>query len=462
MTKFAEIQNREKGLKQNLEAKQLSMIALGGAIGTGLFLGSKFAIGFAGPSVVISYAIAGLLALTLMAALSEMTVHHSTSGSFGVYAEHYLSPIWGFIVRYMYWLCMVLVVGTEVIALGEYMKMWFPTVPAIVWMIGFSVLLIAINAGNVKNFGTLEYWFSAIKVFAIIAFILVAAYIIFFNRNEEQGFQNWGNEGGFMPGGIWGTWVAVIVAVFSYFSIEMIAVAAGEAKEPQKAVKKAFKTTIARLIIFYILTLALIVTLSPTSKIIAPETSSPFVTVLQQLGIPLAGSIFNLVLITAALSAMNSQLYISTRMIFSLARSGDAPKRLGNLNSYGAPVNALLLSSIGIAVAVLVHQLTGGDAYTTMIGIAMFGAMLAWVVIFITHAVFRARLAAAGEQPAYRIPGSRIGAMLGLVLMLAVMVTTLFTPEFFWTLPVGLTSTAICAVAFLLTKRRRAASSENN
>lgn len=453
---FSDIQTREIGLQKTLSAGQLGMIALGGAIGTGLFLGSKFAIGFAGPSVVLSYLIGGAIALMLMGVLAEMTVKHPTSGSFGAYAEHYLGPVWGFVTRYMYWFCIVLAVGTEVTAVGVYMEMWFPGVPPWIWVVLFSAALILVNAMNVKSFGTLEYWFSAIKVFAILAFIIVAAWLVFFSGTKEYGVQNWSADGGFMPNGLTGMWFAVIVSIFSYLSIEMIAVAAGEAKEPEKAVRKAFKSTIFRLVIFYFLTLTLVVSIAPMSAIL--EGDSPFVTVMQVVGIPFADSILNFVVIIAALSAMNSQLYISTRMMFSLARAGEAPRVLGKVRANGTPLNALLLSTGGIAIATIIYVLIPGEAFTTMFAISMFGAMFTWFIIFVTHIAFRRRLAATGEKLSYRIPGSRVGAVLGAILMFAVAVTTAFTEEFRLTLPFGAVSLALTFLAYYLLKRRRGSS----
>jgi L-asparagine transporter-like permease len=221
MSDFKNIQQRESGLKRELGPKQMSMIALGGAIGTGLFLGSKFAIGFAGPSVIISYAIGGLIALLLMGALAEMTVAHATSGSFGAYAEFYVGPLIGFLVRYLYWSCIVLAVGTEVTAIGEYMQFWFADVPSWMWIVLFSGVLIGVNMFNVKAFGTMEYWFSTIKVFAIVAFIVMAAYVVFGSGNPEYGFHNYTAGGGFFPNGLSGMWFAVIVSIFSYLRIEM-------------------------------------------------------------------------------------------------------------------------------------------------------------------------------------------------------------------------------------------------
>lgn len=453
--KFEDIQTREIGLQKSLTARQLSMIALGGAIGTGLFMGSKFAIGFAGPSVIDSYLIGGAVALMLMGVLAEMTVKHATSGSFGAYAEHYIGPLAGFLVRYMYWLCIVLAVGTEVTAVGEYMRLWFPGVPGWIWVVLFSGALIGVNAMNVKSFGTLEYWFSAIKVFAILAFIVVAAGLVFFSGNPDYGLHNWTAGAGFMPNGFSGMWFAVIVAIFSYLSIEMIAVAAGEAKDPQTAVKKAFKATIFRLVVFYFLTLSLIVAIAPVGEIL--EGGSPFVTVMQVVGIPFADSILNFVVIVAALSAMNSQLYISTRMMFSLSRAGDAPAVLGRVAPNGTPLNALILSTVGIAVATIIFVIVPGDAFTIMMAISMFGAMFTWFMIFATHVAFRRRLAQTGEDVPYRVPGSRVGAVLGALMMLALMISTAFTDAFWATLPFGIPVLLLTVGAFYLLRAKKRA-----
>jgi len=336
MSNFDEIQTRESGLHKQLTAKQIGMIAIGGAIGTGLFMGSKFAISFAGPAVIISYAIGGLIAFAVMACLAEMTVQHPTSGSFGAYAEYYVHPLVGFLIRYSYWACIVLAVGTEITAVADYMLLWFPNVKAWVWISFFSATLLIVNAYSVKAFGFIEYWFSTIKIFAIIMFILLAIGILTQNIDASSHItENLVGHGGFAPNGFSGIWIGVIISIFSYLSIEMIAVAAGEAKDPEKAVKFAFKSTALRLVLFYLLSLSLIVTLVPWTELIGANASSPFVTVMQIVGIPYADSVLNFIVIVAALSAMNSMLYISTRILFSLSRAGDAPKIFGKVGKNG-------------------------------------------------------------------------------------------------------------------------------
>lgn len=450
-TTFATITEREKGLQQALSSAQLSMIAIGGAIGTGLFLGSAFAIGFAGPSVLISYAIGALIALLLMGALAEMTVAHPTSGSFGAYAEHYISPLAGFLVRYSYWSAVVFAVGTEVTAIAVYMRLWYPHVPGVVWILTFSAALIAINAANVRVFGSVEYAFSLFKILAIAAFIVLGGYVLLTAPARSGiGIGNYTSHGGFFPHGISGTWIAVIVAIFSYFSIEMVAVAAGEARDPQRAITRAFRLTIIRLVFIYLLSLAVMLAIVPWDK--AGAATSPFVRVADATGIPYAAGILNLVVLIAALSAMNSQIYITTRMMFSLSRAGFAPRRFGALNARGVPLAALLLSTIGIALAAIVYVLFPATAFTLMMSISMFGALFTWLMIFVTH--LRFRRANAGTNLAFRMPGYPWTTLAGIALLTAVLFTTPFTAAFRMTLVYGLPFLALLTTVYITRHRQ--------
>ena len=452
---FSAIVQRESGLHRTLSAAKLTMIAIGGAIGTGLFLGSGFAIGTAGPSVLVSYAIGALIALLLMGCLAEMTVAHPTTGSFGGYAEHYVGPLAGFMVRYAYWTCIVLAVGTEVTAVALYMKFWFPAVPGSVWILAFSTLLITVNAFSVSTFGTVEYWFSLVKISAIVAFIVLASYIVFQTIGVQStdaagsvGFRNYTAFGGFLPHGIGGMWVAVIMAIFSYLSIEMIAVAAGEAAQPEVAIVRAFRSTVIRLVLFYILTLALMLAVLPWTQ--AGSARSPFVMVIERLHLPAAVGVMNFVILVAALSAMNSQLYITTRMMFSLARAGQAPRALGMLTARGIPFNALLLSTSGIAVATVLSVVAPGSAFLMMVGISMFGAMFTWMMIFVTHYFFRRTRLRDGSAPAsFSMWGFPATPLLGAALMAALLLTTAFTDAFRMTLVFGLPYLALLAVIYV-------------
>ena len=452
---FERISAREQGLKRGLTSGQMSMIAIGGAIGTGLFLGSKFAIGFAGPSVIISYIIGGFITLLLMGCLAEMTVAHSTSGSFGAFAEHYIGPLAGFMVRYAYWSATVLAVGTEVTAVAQYMKYWFPGVPGWQWVALFSGALVLVNALSVKAFGTIEYWFSTIKISAIVAFIILGAYVVW--GGPEYGINHYTAHGGFMPNGWWGTWIAVIVSIFSYLSVEMIAVAAGEAEDPERAVKSAFRATILRLVIFYLLTLSLVLAIVPWNTT-SQATTSPFVTVMETVGIPGAAGVINFIVLVAALSAMNAQLYITTRMMFSLSRAGYAPAALGRLTASGTPLYALLLSCGGIAAAMAVSVLSPEHSFTMMASISMFGALFTWLMIFVTHYFFRRSRERDRLPPlSFHMPGFPLLTLLGAALMVAVLVTTYFTEVFRMTLIFGLPFLAVLAGLYFVMFRKRVA-----
>jgi amino acid transporter, AAT family len=458
---FDSIVERERGLQQRLSAGRMSMIAIGGAIGTGLFLGSGFAMHLAGPAVLVSYLIGAVVALLLMGCLAEMTVAHPTTGSFGAYAEYFLSPLAGFLVRYAYWAANVLAVGTEVTAVALYMHFWFPGIPGWPWILGFSLLLIVVNARSVALFGTVEYWFSAIKIAAIVAFIVLASVVLLrAPAGSALGFHNYYSNGGFFPQGLWGAWVAVVVALFSYLSIEMIAVAAGEAEHPQEAVTRAFRATLLRLVLFYLLTLALMLAIVPWN--LAGSEESPFVKVMRILRLPAAAGVVNFVILIAALSAMNSQLYISTRMMFSLARGGYAPARFGTVSHRGVPTQALLLSSIGIAVAAVINLAAPGSAYIFMLAMSAFGSLFAWLMIFITHLAFRKARAAAQLPPlSFRMPGYPYTSLFGAALMAAVLVTTLFSSAFRPTLLFGIPFLLALSAFYALRRGRRSTPSSD-
>ena len=456
-SQFEAIAKREQGLQRGLTAAQLSMIAIGGAIGTGLFLGSSFAIGFAGPSVLISYTIGALITLLLMGCMAEMTVAHPTAGSFGAWAEHYLSPLAGFLLRVAYWAGVVLALGTEVTAIAVYMGFWFPHVPGWTWIIGFSAVLVTVNAFNVRFFGAVEYIFSTLKVAAIIGFLVLGAWVVLTAAHSQAtgapiGFHNYTAFGGFFPHGIRGTWTAVLVALFSYFSIEMIAVAAGEAKDPQRAITHAFRSTMLRLALFYILTLALILAIVPWTMNASGAAQSPFVIVMQRTGIAGAAGVVNFVILIAALSAMNSQLYIVARMLFSLSRAGFAPRSLGHLTKHGVPVRALLVSTVGIAIAAVLNLRYHEHSFLLMLALSMFGPMFTWLMIFVTHLRFRRHHQ--GKALAFRMWGFPYTSLLGAALMAAALITTLFTEAFRPTLLYGIPFTALLTAAYFLRRSR--------
>jgi len=449
---FNEIMAREQGLHRNLSGGQLSMIAIGGAIGTGLFLGSGFAIGFAGPAVLLSYLIGAVITLLVMGCMAEMTVAHPTSGSFGAWAEFYLSPVVGYLVRFAYWAGVVFALGTEITAIAVYMRFWFPSFPGWAWICGFSILLVLVNSFNVHLFGTVEYGFSALKIAAIVAFLLLGGYVMVsssrFELADPVGFRNYVAYGGFFPKGLRGMWIGVLVSLFSYFSIEMIAVAAGEAKDPERAIRGAFRATMVRLVLFYVLTLALVLAIVPWPITAAGVYQSPFVTVMTRTHIPHAAGVVNFIILIAALSAMNSQLYITARMLFSLSRAGLAPRRLGSLSRRGVPIAALLFSSAGIALAAILNIRYHDRSFLLMVAISMFGPMFTWTMIFITHLSFRRHQA--NRQLRFRMWGYPYTSLLGAALMIAALITTVFVPAFQPTLLYGIPFLVVMTLIYLV------------
>src|SRR5579875_1184010 len=454
------VNRSEKGLKRELKTGQLTMIAMGCAIGTGLFLGSGLAIQTAGPGVLISYAIGAFIVLLLMGCLAEMTVAHPASGSFGIIADKYLHPMAGFLVRYSYWIANVLAVGVEVSAIAVYMKYWFPNVPGIVWILLFGALLIYVNAMSVNTFATFEYWFSMIKISAIIGFIILGLYVLVgTSGHPHMGAQNYVNNHGFMPFGFKGVWIAIFVSLFSFIGTELVAVTAGEAKDPDVAVPKALKATVFRLSTFYVLTLAIMLMIVPWKM--AGVDKSPFVKVMEILNIPGASGIMNFIILTAALSAMNSQLYASTRMVFSLSRSQFAPAVFGKLNKRGVPGPALAVSTIGIVLAAIASAVFPNSSYAFMMGISMFGVLFTWLMVFISHLFFRKTWEKSGGR---KLPVRMIGfpylTIIGMILLLSLMLTTWLT-DFKIMLQFGIPWLLFLCVAYFLFRKRNAAQQES-
>lgn len=444
---------RERGLRQSLSRGQVVMIGLGGAIGTGLFAGSSLAIGYAGPAVLISYAIAGFAALVMVFSLSEMAVAHPAAGSFGVYAETYLNPWAGFIVRYTYWMAQVVAVGGEAVAVGVYMTFWYPDLPVWIWSVGFAAVLLVVNSRSVTNFGTFEYWFALIKVTAIVAFIILGLAAVFGLGRPAVGLRNLtGLPGGFMPHGLGGVWMAVIMGVFSFNGIEVIAVTSGETADPTHTIPAALRTMALRLFLFYVLALAVVVAVVPWTQVGALTfAESPFVKVFAGSGIPQAAGVMNFVVITAALSSMNTNIYLCSRMLFSLSRGGFAPALLGRLSRAGVPIGAIVVSGAGILVAAAVSKLTP-KAYSYLFGIALFGAIVVWIIILLSHLAFRRRRGAA--TLGVRMPGFPVLQIAGIALLLAVLVTMGTDKDWWLSWIVGVPWLAILTAAYFLAKRR--------
>ena len=447
------IVSREGGLHKDLTKGQIIMISLGGAIGTSLFLSSGIALGHAGPSVLVSYVIAGFIAVAMVFSLSEMAVVHPTAGSFGTYAETYLNPWAGFVVRYTYWFAQVITTGFEAVAAGIYMTYWFPGAPVWIWSIGFAVVVIYVNSRSVGNFGTVEYWLAFIKVTAIVLFIALGAARILGLGVKPVGLHNlYQLPGGFFPHGLKGMWMAVILGMLSFVGIEVVAVTSGETPHPEKVIPAALRTMAVRLFLFYVLALGVVAAIIPWTETGAgvAVAQSPFVKILSQTGIRNAAGLMNFVIISAALSGMNTNVYLCSRMLFSLARGGYAPRALGRLSRSGAPVMATLFSGACIVFAAGMAKFTP-RAYAYLQGVALFGAIIVWGLILISHLRFR-RMRRAAELPV-RMPLFPVMQIAGLALLSALLVTIGLDKDWNLSWIVGVPWLALLTLAYFIWKR---------
>ncbi|HEY2496357.1 MAG TPA: amino acid permease [Candidatus Angelobacter sp.] len=413
---------QEQGLKRELSARQMAMVGIGGSIGTGLLLGAGAAIQIAGPAVVITFLIGALITWTVAMALGEMSSVHPAAGSFGVYAELYLNPWAGFIARYGYWFAVVMVVGSEVVAAATYMRQWYPVVHPVIWMVVFGLFLLVINLFSVGHYGTFEYWFALVKVVTIFVFIVVGAALLFSGKVHPQYVAN----GGFAPKGWTAPLMAISFGLYSFLGIEMVAISSGEASS-RKDVARATRIAFITLAFVYIGAVAVLVGVMPWSH--AGVSESPFVTVFKIAGIPAASFIMNLVVLSAALSGANASLYVTSRMLFSLARAGHAPQRMGVLNQHGVPMGALLVSMLGILAAILL-QLRTKNAYLYIINAALVGGMIAWLVSLLAHVRFRRKVSPAQlAEIGLRSPLGAAGSILGFIAIVASIACTWWVSE---------------------------------
>jgi L-asparagine transporter-like permease len=419
------------------------MMALGGAIGTGLFLASGLSVNVAGPAVILSYAIVAGISLLLGRALAEMAVAHPTAGAFGVYAGIYVSPFAGYAVRVSYWLMEVIATGAQLVAASIYMAYWFPSVPGAVWVLAFTLVLVFANSRAVGRLGSIEYWLVMIKVIAIALFIGLAVLVITGATGEPAiGFRNITAHGGFAPFGLAGVWLGCCFVIYSFIGVEIVGVTSGEAEDPARTIPRAMRRMVLGLSAIYIVTVALLLALTPWNELGTGE--SPFVSVLRRLGIPGAAGVMNFVVLSAALSSSNANLYLIARTTFSLSRAGFVPPALGAVTRHGAPVNALLISGLGLGVAVIVRAFWPDSAYVWFFGVALFGALFVWLMIFVTHIAF--------SRPA--VP---VGSYLGAALLLGILVSTWWVPGLESTLLAGGPWMALLAIGYRLAPAAKSA-----
>jgi L-asparagine transporter-like permease len=445
------------GLQRKLRPRQLTMMAIGGAIGVGLFLGSSVTIELAGPGVIVSYIFGALVAMVVAYSLAEMAVVHPVAGSFGVYAEKYLSSWAGFTVRVTYGVVQIIAIGAEVTAVAIYFGFWFPQIPPWTWVCLVSVGLVTLNALQVSNFGEFEYWFALIKVVAIIIFIAVGfALITGLGPWSAVGLANLTHHGGFLPHGWRGVWLALTLALTSYMGVEVIAVTAGEAQNPQTTIPRAMRNVVFRLIIFYVCAITVMLAMTPWSQTGSANISgSPFVRAFGTIGIPFASSLMNLVVITAALSSANTNLYLSTRMLFSLSHSCYAPALLGRLSLNGVPHYALGISTGGMVAAILLAIFAPKGAFLLLYGTAVAGMFFVWIVILMTHLGFRRTLSAdAVASLPLKLPAHPVFSILGIIALVAIAVTTFFVDGLRNSIPTFAVFLVVMSAMYLRARRK--------
>jgi L-asparagine transporter-like permease len=342
------------------------------------------------------------------------------------------------------------------IATAVYMRYWFPEVPGFIWIAGFSALLVYLNSRAVKSYAELEYWLVMVKVLAVVAFIVLGVGLIAgIGGRPALGLHNYTAYGGLFPTGIGGLWIACCFVLYSFIGVEVVAVTSGEARDPERTIPRAMNRMVWGLSAVYIVTVLVLVGVIPWNRIGVSE--SPFVTVLSGSGIARAAGVMNFVVLTAALSAANANLYLVARTLFSLARSGFVPASIGKVNESGTPVNALLISMLGLLVAMLVQWQWPESAYVWFLGVALFGALLVWLLVFVTHVRFRAAWAAAGVPLVYRSPVGAWGSRVGAVALVAVLATTWRAPGLKVTLISAGPWLAIVALGYAVSSRTAAA-----
>jgi len=447
-----------EGLHRRLKQRQLTMMAIGGAIGVGLFLGSSVTIRLAGPGVILSYILGAGIALIMSYVLTEMAVVHPVAGAFGVYAEKYLNPWAGFSIRATYGVAQIIAIGAEVTAAGIYISYWFPHVPQWIWVVLVSAALVALNSMQVNRLGEFEYWFAMIKVAAIVSFIIVGLGLIFgIGTGHPLGLTNLTRHGGFLPAGWKGVWLSLTITVTSYMGVEIIAVTAGEAERPEVSIPHAMRNIVYRLIFFYVLAITIMVTMVPWDQAGSSSTlsGSPFVTAFAAARVPFAAAIMNFVVLTAALSSVNTNLYLSTRMLFSLGRGGYAPAWMGKVSANGVPHRALLASTAGIIAAILLAIFAPKNAFLLLYGTAVAGMLFVWLVILNTHLRFRRTISAERlSSLPMRLPGHPFFTIVNIVLLLGISVTTFFVDGLEWSIPAFAVFLSAISLIYLLRRIR--------
>ena len=427
---------------KGLSSRQMQMIAIGGAIGTGLFMGAGGRLADAGPGIVISYAVCGFFAFLILRALGELVMHRPSTGSFVSYAREFYGEKAAFATGWLYWLNWVMTAIVDITAVALYMGFfgkyvaWINAVPQWVWALLALAVVLTMNLISVKAFGEMEFWFALIKVVALVAFLIIGCYFVIFGtpvEGHEVGFSLITDNGGLLPNGFMPVLVLMQGVVFSYASIELIGTAAGEAKDPEKVMPKAINTVIIRIALFYVGSLVLLSLLLPYSAYSSGE--SPFVTFFGSIGVKGMDVIMNLVVLTAALSSLNAGLYSTGRIMRSMSLNGSAPRFAGRMNKAGVPYGGIVITAVVAVLGVILNAIVPAAAFEIVLNFAAIGIIASWGMIVLCQMAL-VKSAKRGEQdrPSFRMPLAPISGWVTLAFLVMVLVMMAFdNPVGTWT-----------------------------
>lgn len=449
-------QQQGETLKRGLKNRHIQLIALGGAVGTGLFLGIAQTIKMAGPSVLLGYAIGGFIAFLIMRQLGEMIVEEPVAGSFSHFAYKYWGNFACFASGCNYWVLYILVAMAELTAVGNYIQVWYPEFPSWAAAAIFFVLINAINLSSVKTFGEMEFWLAIVKVVAVVAMIVFGCWLLFSGKGgPDAAVSNIWAIGGFFPHGVGGLVMAMAIIMFSFGGLELVGITAAEADNPGKSIPQATNQVIWRILIFYVGSIIVLLSLYPWTKV--TEHSSPFVMIFHDLGETLAANVLNLVFLTAALSVYNSCVYSNSRMLYGLARQGNGPKALLKVDRRGVPYVALGFSALTTAICVLVNYLMPGKALNLFMALVVSALVINWAMISYAHLKFRRKKDRQGVQTRFKAMLYPAGNWICLLFMVAILVIMALTPGMaisVWLIPVWV---AVLAVGYAVKNRMRKA-----
>jgi AAT family amino acid transporter len=456
-----EVANKE--LKRGLGARHIQMIALGGTIGVGLFMGSSSTIKWTGPSVLLAYAICGIFIFFIMRAMGEMLYVEPSTGSFATFGHQYIHPLAGYMTAWSNWFQWVIVGMSEIIAVGEYMKYWFPDLPA--WIPGIIAMAIlgGANLVSVKSFGEFEFWFAMIKIVTIVLMIAAGFGIIFFgfgNGGQAIGFSNLWSHGGFFTGGFSGFFFALSLVIAAYQGVELIGITAGEAKDPQNTLRHAIQSIIWRILIFYIGAIFVIVTVYPWDELNA--IGSPFVSTFAKVGITAAAGIINFVVMTAAMSGCNSGIFSAGRMLYTLGVNGQAPKFFTKISRNGVPLYGTIAVLIGLAIGVVLNYIAPPNIFVYVYSASVLPGMIPWFVILLSHIGFRKAKGAEIDKHPFKMPFAPVTNYLTIGFLLMVLVGMWFNNDTRVSLIVGVIFLAVVAASYYVFGIGKRASADGN